>query len=200
MPPNQAVSIEAQRRINERLGAMPPERDLAKVILKKSRSLLSDGVPMLRARPILLSGDAACTPGIESGSVALTVTSPPFLDVVQYADDNWLRCWFAGIEVNDVAISMHRSEATWTDMVGAVLLEQARILRPGGHVAFEVGEVRGGKILLERLVWSAAADLPFERLGVLVNEQEFTKTANCWGVSNNAKGTNTNRVVLLRRR
>jgi len=25
-----------------------------------------------------------------------------------------------------------------------------------------------------------------------------TKTANCWGVTNNAKGTNTNRVVLLR--
>jgi hypothetical protein len=84
-------------------------------------------------------------------------------------------------------------------MVREVLTEQARILRPGGHVAFEVGEVRGGKLLLERLVWAATEGLPFERLGVMVNQQEFTKTANCWGVSNGSKGTNTNRIVLLRR-
>ncbi|MND06482.1 hypothetical protein D3C83_278860 [compost metagenome] len=33
---------------------------------------------------------------------------------------------------------------------------------------------------------------------ILINDQEFTKTANCWGVDNNAKGTNTNRIVLFR--
>lgn len=84
-------------------------------------------------------------------------------------------------------------------MVHRVLTEQARILRPGGYVAFEVGEVRNGKVLLERLVWEAANGLPFERLGVMINDQTFTKTANCWGVSNGAKGTNTNRIVLLQR-
>lgn len=84
-------------------------------------------------------------------------------------------------------------------MVREVLQEQARILQGGGHVAFEVGEVRRGKVLLERLVWQAAEGLPFDRLGVIVNQQEFTKTANCWGVSNNSSGTNTNRIVMLRR-
>jgi hypothetical protein len=34
---------------------------------------------------------------------------------------------------------------------------------------------------------------------VLINDQKFTKTANCWGVNNNEKGTNTNRIVLFRR-
>jgi hypothetical protein len=34
---------------------------------------------------------------------------------------------------------------------------------------------------------------------VIVNSQKFTKTSNCWGVSNMSKGTNTNRVVLLRK-
>jgi hypothetical protein len=34
---------------------------------------------------------------------------------------------------------------------------------------------------------------------VMVNQQEFTKTANCWGVLNNNRGTNTNRIVVLRR-
>ncbi len=199
MPPNQAISIEAQQRINQKLGKGPPERDLVKAILKKSRTLLVDGYPPPIHRIALLTGDAAKTDCIKSGSVALVVTSPPFLDVVQYADDNWLRCWFAGINVDSVAISMHRKEASWQSMVRGVLTEQARILRPGGHVAFEVGEVRGGRVRLEEQVWSAAEGLPFDRLGVLLNQQEFTKTANCWGVTNGAKGTNTNRVVLLRR-
>ena len=63
-------------------------------------------------------------------------------------------------------------------------------------VAFEVGEVRGGKVLLERHVAAAIEGLPFDVLGVMVNQQDFTKTANCWGVGNNRGGTNTNRIVL----
>lgn len=199
MPPNQAVSIKAQIKINEKLGVEPPERDVAAVILKKSRTLLKDGCAPSQVRSSLHTGAAWSLPGIADASVDLTVTSPPFLDIVQYAADNWLRCWFAGIDPASVAIDMHKTEEAWTAMVHRVLEEQARILRPGGHVAFEVGEVRNGKVLLERLVWKAAEGLPFERLGVMINDQEFTKTANCWGVDNGAKGTNTNRIVLLQR-
>ena len=200
MPPNQAVSVRAQLKINERLGLTPPPRDISAIILKKSRTLLTDGRPDTPGAPCLFTGEADRLPLIPDGAVALTVTSPPFLDIVQYAQDNWLRCWFAGIDVSQVKIAMHRTEAAWSDMVRRVLAEQARVLRPGGHVAFEVGEVRGGKVLLERLVWAAAEGLPFDRLGVMINAQDFTKTANCWGVANGVAGTNTNRIVLLRRR
>jgi hypothetical protein len=199
LPPNQAVSAHSQRKINERRGQTPPDRDVTKLILRKSAALLSDG-PMTPHPPALLTtGSAQSTPAIGSGSVQLVVTSPPFLDIVQYADDNWLRSWFAGIDVTQVAIAQHRTEAAWQAMVRNTLIELARVVRSGGHVAFEVGEVRNGKVLLERLVWEAAEGLPFERLFVMVNQQEFTKTANCWGVSNNAKGTNTNRIVVLKR-
>jgi hypothetical protein len=199
LPPNQAVSVEAQLKINTKRGQVPPPRPVATLILKKSKALLRDGAPPKHPKEILTTGRADASPAIPTASAALVVTSPPFLDIVQYADDNWLRCWFAGIDVAKVQIAMHRTEAAWMETVRSVLREQARIVRPGGHVAFEVGEVRGGKVLLERLVWAAADGLPFERLGVMVNQQEFTKTANCWGVSNNKGGTNTNRIVILRR-
>lgn len=198
MPPNQAVSIKSQQRINARLGQEPPERDVASLILRKTRALLRDG-PVARGAVARLGTGPAWETGLPSGSVDLVVTSPPFLDIVQYAADNWLRCWFAGIDPKGVAIDIHRSEAGWTAMIARVLAEMARVLRPRGHVAFEVGEVRGGKVLLERLVWAAAEGLPFRRLAVMVNDQSFTKTANCWGVSNGARGTNTNRIVLLQR-
>jgi len=199
LPPNQAVSVEAQRKINEKRAQTPPPRDVAKLILRKSRALLADGASP-RAGARLGVGDAAATAFIASGSIKLVVTSPPFLDVVQYESDNWLRSWFAGIDPAGVKISALRSEEGWSAMVAAVLAELARVLAPGGHVAFEVGEVKGGRLLLERLVWRAAEGLPFERLFVLVNAQRFTKTSHCWGVANNGKGTNSNRIVLLRRR
>jgi hypothetical protein len=199
LPPNQAVSVDAQIKINERRQQTPPDRDVVGIILKKTRTLLKDGTMPVHPSALLGIGLSSESSYIASESVSLIVTSPPFLDIVQYASDNWLRCWFAGIDVDRVAIAMHRTEAAWTGMVRDTLVEQARILKPGGHVAFEVGEVRNGKVLLERLVWEAAEGLPFERIAVLVNQQEFTKTANCWGVSNNASGTNTNRIVLLRK-
>jgi hypothetical protein len=199
LPPNQAVSVDSQRRINEKRGQRPPDRDVAKIILKKTRTLLSDGNPPMAADFLLTTSTACTTPEIATGSISLVVTSPPFLDIVQYADDNWLRCWFAGIDVGKVAIARHKTESGWQGMVRDALTELSRVVRPGGHVAFEVGEVRSGKVLLERLVWEAANGLPFERLFVMVNEQHFTKTANCWGVRNNSGGTNTNRIVVLRR-
>ena len=200
LPPNQAVSANAQRKINEQRAQTPPDRDIPKLILKKSRSLLSDGPMTSHPDALLVTAPAHTTPTLKDASIQLVVTSPPFLDIVQYAEDNWLRSWFAGIDAASVKIAHHRTEAAWQTMVWETLTELARVVRPRGHVAFEVGEVRGGKVLLERLVWEAARNLPFERLFVVVNQQEFTKTANCWGVCNNAKGTNTNRIVVFQRK
>ncbi len=206
MPPNQAVSVAAQRKINARREQVPEVRDVKALILRKSRSLLARGESQERAR-LAEFGPAArysaqpaeATPDIPDESVQLIVTSPPFLDVVQYREDNWLRCWFCGIDVDAVDVTILRKLEEWQAAMTRVFVELCRLLAPGGHVAFEVGEVRAGKIKLEEVVLCCGLDAGLEAELVLINEQEFTKTANCWGVSNNKKGTNSNRVVLFRK-
>lgn len=207
LPPNQAVSIESQRKINERLGQTPPRRDVRQIILNKSRSLLHDCSEAVREQlaavhpqSLLLTRQAHDTPEISDGSVSLVVTSPPFLDVVDYAQDNWLRCWFCGIDPQSVPITMARSVHEWCEAMRQVFTELARVLKPDGWIAFEVGEVRGGQIRLEEVVIDAVCGLPLTPEAVVINDQHFTKTAHIWGVSNRSKGTNTNRIVLLRRR
>ena len=206
LPPNQAVSIDSQRKINARLEQTPRVRNVVELIIKKSKSLLRDCGETTRrrlgahaARTQLLVQVCSRTPEIGSSSVNLVVTSPPFLDVVNYASDNWLRCWFCGIDADSVPITMARKLDQWQSAMADVFGELRRVLVPGGHVAFEVGEVRGGKIKLEETVIPCGKSVGFEPLGVVINSQIFTKTANCWGVSNNRKGTNTNRIVLFRK-
>jgi hypothetical protein len=206
LPPNQAVSPRAQAKINSRLNQRPDPRNVPSIILSKSRALLRDVTPELRARleglaetERILTGSSASTPAIDDDSIALAVTSPPFLDVVDYKSDNWLRCWFSGIDAEAVPLTLAKQLDSWEAFVTRTLNELKRILRPNGHVAFEVGEVRGGAVRLEGVVVPAGIAAGLEPVLVLVNAQEFTKTANCWGVTNNSKGTNTNRVVLFRK-
>jgi hypothetical protein len=206
LPPNQATTPENQIRINQKLKQKPEYRDTRALILRKSAQLLSrlsederTALRLAAKSAMLLERSAAQTREIRSGSVQLTVTSPPFLDVVHYARDNWLRCWFNGIDAEAVGagITMSRTVEEWSEAMSAVFAELYRITRSGGWVAFEVGEVRRGRVRLEEFVAPLGAAAGFECEAVLINAQKFTKTANIWGVRNNSKGTNTNRIVLL---
>ena len=206
MPPNQAVSVKSQQKINARRKQTPSQRNVPAIILKKSRQLLGDctaarrkTVASVASRALLLTQPAAATPQIPTDSVDLVVTSPPFLDIVDYAGDNWLRCWFLGIDPKSVKLTVPKKLDQWKTAMTEVFQELSRVLIPGGHVAFEVGEVRGGTIKLEEVVLPCGVAAGLEPRLVLINDQKFTKTANCWGVDNNFKGTNTNRIVVFRK-
>jgi hypothetical protein len=206
LPPNQAVSLKSQRKINAKRGQTPPRRQVAAIIVRKSRKLLSDcdasvrqSLASVSARAQLLTQPSGSIPQIGSETVSLAVTSPPFLNVVDYAGDNWLRCWFIGVDPASVRLTVPRKLDEWQRAMSEVFGELQRVLRPGGHVAFEVGEVHGGKVKLEEAVVPCGMQAGLIPSLILINDQKFTKTANCWGVDNNAKGTNTNRIVVFRK-
>jgi hypothetical protein len=205
LPPNQAVSIKSQTRINEKRDQTPESKEIKPRILKRSRSLLKDwhGAPLehvdLDLLPSLTAEDAGHASSIPSASAALVVTSPPFLDVVDYQGDNWMRCWFLGIEASTVEITELKKPEDWKAKMTEVMCDLNRILKPGGYLAFEVGEVtyKREKLLLEELVLEAGVVAGLEPIIIMINDQEFTKTSNAWGVDNLSKGTNTNRIVLF---
>lgn len=209
LPPNQAVSADSQRKINLKLKQTPEHRDTRVIIFKKSKTLLSD-VTMFDLQKLQHAGenarffttDARETKSIASDSVQLTVTSPPFLDVVDYIQDNWLRCWFNDLDVKKAAksITMSKTLNDWSAIMFGVFRELHRITRPRGFVAFEVGEVKNKKVRLDEHIVPLGVKAGFSCVGVFINEQKFTKTSNIWGIDNNEKGTNSNRIVLFRKK
>ena len=201
LPPNQAVTIKRQEKINANRNQVPDYKEIKARIIKKSKSLLKDWKelesPGMDPSCVLATGDSRFASSIEDNSAQLVVTSPPFLDVVNYQADNWMRRWFIGIDSSDINISQLKSIKEWEATMTGVLTDLRRIVKPGGHIAFEVGEVRGGTVLLEENVVRCGVMAGLEPIVILINDQEFTKTANAWGIGNQSKGTNTNRIVVF---
>jgi DNA modification methylase len=206
MPPNQAVSQGSQKLINIKLNQKPEYRDTKKIILKKTNDLLRNLTPVQHKNLLnaaksakFYSEDARNTKEIRSKSVQLTVTSPPFLDIVDYHQDNWLRGWFNNIDMVGVEsnITMSKTVEKWSEVMGKVFEELFRVTKTNGWVAFEVGELRNGKIKLDEYVFPLGINAGFTCEGIIINSQIFTKTSNIWGIKNNKRGTNTNRIVLF---
>ena len=206
LPPNQATSKARQIKINQTRKQTPDYRNVNALILKKSKTLLSQIDDECRAilrgvskDALILNAASHHTPAIADASVALVVTSPPFLDIVNYSQDNWLRCWFNNIDMSSVNITMCKTLIAWEASMLQSLHELKRILKPNGVIAFEVGEVRKGSIKLDESIARISAQLGLTHDATLINQQKFTKTSNIWGVKNNDAGTNSNRIVLLRK-
>ena len=201
LPPNQATSVDSQKRINQKKNQQPEYRNTKALIWRKSKQLLRHPIPnhFLQRKALLFSDSAHKTPRLPSEFVRLAVTSPPFLDTVDYIQDNWIRMWFCELNIERKNIWQIKSLEEWCSRMANVLRELRRVLMHGGWIAFEVGEIRRGSLSLENEIVNAGLASGLHPNCILIHSQHFTKTANCWGISNNSKGTNSNRIIIFKK-
>jgi hypothetical protein len=206
LPPDRQLSVQKQRQVNEDLGQRPPRRHVPAIVCHKSRQLLADCDIVVRKTLLatcgkvrLLTRDCHHTPELANGSVSLVVTSPPLLDAGDYAGDSWLRCWFLGVDSASSRPPVPKSLGDWQTAMGQVFRELHRILKPGGHVAFEVGGIRARGTRLEAAVVPCGIEGGLEPVLIVINERHLSKTATCWGLAGDTKGKDKNRVVVFRK-
>ena len=124
-----AGATEAQRKAR----AAAADTRCGGVDLKKSKSLLRDGVPSISARDVKI---AVCPSQkmsyLKANSVDLVVTSPPFLNTVDYKKDNWLRLWFAGLKEETMACDVHASLERWRSLCATALWSLRALCVRGG--------------------------------------------------------------------
>ncbi|MFN3638284.1 MAG: DNA methyltransferase [Chloroherpetonaceae bacterium] len=204
--PQIAVSPEAQRKINAKRNQTPPYRDVKSRILRKAKQCLQGASHFQKRFPESLNnqirtGDSRNMSWIESETIDLVVTSPPFLDKVDYIKDNWLKAWFYGINEDSFkdALVQTRNLEEWKMFMRATLKELYRVVKENGTVVIEVGEVmyKNKMVNLDEIVAELGEEVGFTLYAIFINKQRFTKLANCFGVANNEKGTNTNRCVVM---
>jgi hypothetical protein len=132
---------------------LPPERDAFDVLKKTAVFRLSGEAPKRKGEVAL--GDARSASrmlGEHRGTVSLVVTSPPYLDTTDYAEDQWLRLWFLGGPARPVA-RLHKDDRhTRIDAYWSFLTEvwngSAALLRDEAHLVVRIGGTMLDKLSL----------------------------------------------------
>ncbi len=84
-----------------RHGLWPKRRVLFDILRSRAELRFGDAPPQTKGTSVLVDVRRAATMLAQySNSVDLVVTSPPYLDVTSYEEDQWLRLWYLGGQPN----------------------------------------------------------------------------------------------------
>ncbi|MCU0785036.1 MAG: DNA methylase, partial [Verrucomicrobia bacterium] len=97
--------------------------------MNKARRCLTAGIPKRKGK--IFHGDARSVP-MEDDSVDFVLTSPPYLSVLDYSWNNWLRVWWLGDNRREEQKKLMRSgvESAYRQFMREVCREMFRIMKP----------------------------------------------------------------------
>lgn len=154
--PQIAISPQEQYDLNLKRRQRPDYRAVAPRLLRKAAIVTSDGVPVaLRMRPSLhkvACADPRDLGFVDTGSVSLTMTSVPYPGMRDLRQEQWLKVWFSGLEGQSAWHPSFDSLENWSDYMNEVLLELARVTKPGGRAVLDTREISidGMPVCLDR--------------------------------------------------
>ncbi|HZW49395.1 MAG TPA: DNA methyltransferase [Bacillota bacterium] len=184
LPSGFATRPEQQRRFNQKNQADPGRKlDIASLIQQRSGFYL-DGKDNQNASGQYLNQDAANLASITKQSVDLQFTSPPYLNTLEYVDDNWLRLWMNGFSEEDFAARLPRlyTMPEWCDYMNKVLKEQRRFCKSGAINVWAVAERKVGDRWLDEILAELAAAVGFQLRAVYhINLPQKKKKQNLRG-------------------
>lgn len=139
----------------------------------------------------------------DQGKVDLILTSPPYLGIVNYAKQNWIRSWF--LDSDPLKISEKLDDDLninqWVQFSKKTLIEFKKILKPDGVAVFVIGDVAKSKnsvIPLARdFAFMVKENKLFKNVWIFSDYiQGVEKTTRIWGETK-GKATATDRIVIL---
>ncbi|HVV77260.1 MAG TPA: DNA methyltransferase [Mycobacteriales bacterium] len=143
-------------------------------------------------------------------SADLVLTSPPYLQVVNYGAANWIRLWLLGIEEVgrergegrlklDAALDHRHTYSSYRDFMRRILSGVQRVLKPNGVAVLVIGDVADpGKdpVPLARKIWDDVHPGSGLRLLEILEDDlpSQSKVSRIWGET---KGKATDRDCAL---
>ncbi|MCG7281998.1 site-specific DNA-methyltransferase [Chryseobacterium taklimakanense] len=135
--------------------------------------------------------------------VSLILTSPPYLGVVNYAKQNWIRSWF--LDEDPLKVSEELDDdlnlEEWINFSKVVIVELKKFLKKDGVAVFVIGDVAKSKTSVIPLAREFALMIREEKLFKnvwCINDaiSDTDKTTRIWADSK-GKATATDRVIFL---
>lgn len=186
------------------------QRDVFGLIREKAKRLFSEPPPPSGA-PIVAEADArrlTSEPLMKPyvAKVDLLLGSPPYLGVVNYAKQNWIRSWFLKADPEHVSegLADDLTLSSWLEFMTGVVHQVRATLSPDGVAALVIGDVAKSSrsvIPLAREFIRHVRHLDdFSFVGCLADRLDVgDKTTRIWK-DTKGKATSVDRVVFLSNR
>jgi hypothetical protein len=136
-------------------GLQPPRRQTFEVLRQAVQFRFSQPPPGRRGS-VVLSDARRCGKVLKkhAGQVALIVTSPPYIDTTDYAEDQWLRLWFLGGEPKPT-LRLHKDDRHTLAVNYWTFLEEvwrgcAPLLRDTARIVVRIGGTKLSKPELQQ--------------------------------------------------
>lgn len=208
MPNTFSMAPNYVRRFVEtnRLNRVP--RNVFEILDGKVDRLFKE-TPPNSAEGLVLAGNSkqlASIPGLVPyrGKVKLVVTSPPYLDVVNYSKQNWIRNWLLAHHPErslDDDLDDNLTLRNWLDFIEVVALQIKQLLRPDGVFVMVVGDVakanRSNISLAREFLQRIRNDCLFSYIGCFEDYiGQAIKTTRIWK-DTRGRATATDRIIIL---
>jgi len=171
------------------------------VRLYKKHNLLKQTGIVLKADVKKLSQKEELT--AFKNQVSLILTSPPYLGIVNYAKQNWIRSWFMDEDPTTVSAELDDdlNLDEWIEFSKSFILETKEYLKPNGVAIFVIGDVAKSKtsmIPLAREFCLMVKENQIFKNVWCINDviNDYDKTTRIWGDSKGT-ATATDRIVIL---
>ena len=191
-----SVPAASLRRAQVKHGTVPEFRDVKTALSTAAKHFLPE--QPIEGRGYVLQASAECLQ-LPDACVDLIITSPPFLNVINYTEANWIRLWF--LKQGQLEQAFYSSVPAYQEFLGRALFEMHRLLKPGGRAIVEVGPIKKMRDL-HNCVVDARGALEIERLDVNEFSSEDGKSVPKISRANN-KGketTTTSNVCVVMRK
>ena len=198
------ISLSKDRIKNqaERRGIKPEFRDIVPRIIKKTKEVMSDSI-IEQSKSRLWRADSRNIPFINANSIDLIITSPPFLNVVNYIDDNWLRFWFLGFDRHKLRKKLVQTDNLneYINFIKASMEEMNRVIKKDKYCIIEVGDIRhqSKKLYMDHIIVPLAEQTGFEVEKVMINYMTAPKISKAFKPRTKNAGTKTNRCVIMKK-
>jgi len=133
---------------------LPPKRDIFSILARAADYRYQSPLPATKGR--VVQGDARKASRMFRAykeKVKLVITSPPYLDITDYHEDQWLRLWFLGGPMRPISgqgkDDRHRIVESYWQFLGEAWAGMAPLLQDSAQVVVRIGGTRLGVEELE---------------------------------------------------
>jgi DNA modification methylase len=208
MPNTFSMSPNYVRKFVEKNSLNRVFRDVFQLLKDKVDRLFREPPPC-GSEGLVITGDAKKISSIEEiksyrGQVKLALTSPPYLDVVNYAKQNWIRSWLLAPDPNSrhaLDLDDNLTLRDWLGFIGSTVASVKELLRPDGVLVMVVGDVakasRSHISLARELIQRLQYEKIFSFIGCLDDYiGHDIKTTRIWK-DTKGRATVVDRIIIL---